>query len=83
MLRLATRGSPLALWQAEWVAGRLGGAELVVVETTGDQRQDRPIHELGGQGIFVKEIQAAVLDGRAETVAALRDQIQKMLPGHP
>lgn len=66
MLRLATRGSPLALWQAEWVASRLGGAELVVVETTGDQRQDRPIHELGGQGIFVKEIQAAVADGRAD-----------------
>ena len=40
--------------------------ELVVVETLGDRTRDRPIHELGGQGVFVKEVQAAVLDGRAD-----------------
>jgi hydroxymethylbilane synthase len=65
-LRLATRGSPLALWQARRVAERLGGAELVVVETTGDRRRDLPVWEIGGQGVFVKEVQAAVLDGRAD-----------------
>src|SRR5438128_8298126 len=65
-LRIATRGSRLALWQAERVAGLLGGdAELVVVSTTGDQRPDVPIWTIGGTGVFVKEVQQAVLDGRA------------------
>ena len=66
-LRAATRGSPLARWQAEHVAAQLGGdVELIVVETTGDRRRDVPIWEIGGRGVFVKEVQAAVLDGRAD-----------------
>jgi hydroxymethylbilane synthase len=69
-LRLATRGSPLALWQARRVAGLLGragvGTSLVVVETVGDRLADLPLERLGGQGVFVKEVQAAVLDGRAD-----------------
>lgn len=48
------------------MAARLGGAELVMVDTAGDRRQDRPVWEIGGQGVFVKEVQAAVLDGRAD-----------------
>lgn len=67
MLRIATRGSALARWQASHVADLLGlPTELVVVRTTGDRRLDVPIHALGGQGVFVKEVQAAVLDGRAD-----------------
>jgi hydroxymethylbilane synthase len=67
MLRLATRGSALARRQAERVAALLGGdVELVIVKTSGDQRTDVPIHELGGTGMFVKEVQQAVLDGRAD-----------------
>jgi hydroxymethylbilane synthase len=67
-LRVATRGSALARWQADHVAALLGGeqVEMVVVETTGDRRTDIPIHQMGGQGVFVKEVQAAVLDGRAD-----------------
>jgi len=69
-LRLATRGSPLALWQADRVAGllvRIGvRAELVVVETVGDRRTDLPLDRIGGQGIFVKEVQAAVARGDAD-----------------
>jgi hydroxymethylbilane synthase len=66
-LRLATRGSRLARWQADWVAGALGGdVELVIVETTGDRRPDLPLAAIGGQGVFVKEVQAAVLDGSAD-----------------
>ena len=66
-LRIATRGSPLARWQAEHVTMLLGGdAELVLVETTGDRRQDVPIWEMAGRGVFVKEVQAAVLEGRAD-----------------
>ncbi len=66
-LRVATRGSELARWQAHRVATVLGAdTELVVVSTTGDQRTDVPIHAVGGTGIFVKEVQQAVLDGRAD-----------------
>ena len=75
-LRLATRGSALALWQADHVAGLVRSVaaargvtvtvEKVVVETMADQRLDIPIDAMGGKGVFVKEIQAAVLDGRAD-----------------
>ena len=71
-LRIATRGSALARWQADHVAALLHKAdpaleaEIVVVETSGDRRLDVPIWELGGKGVFVKEVQAAVLDGRAD-----------------
>src|SRR5687767_14765322 len=72
LIRAATRGSPLARWQAEHVASLLRGAdpsievELVIVDTQGDRRTDVPIYELGGKGVFAKEVQAAVLDGRAD-----------------
>jgi hydroxymethylbilane synthase len=66
-LRIATRGSRLARWQAERVAGLLrGDTELVIVSTTGDQRADVPIWTIGGTGVFVKEVQQAVLEGRAD-----------------
>ena len=66
-LRIATRASPLALWQAERVAVLLGReCELVAVESLGDRAQDRPIHEIGGQGVFVTEVQAAVQRGDAD-----------------
>jgi hydroxymethylbilane synthase len=71
-LRLATRGSPLALWQAQRVAALLGAlpearsCQIVVVETTGDRLAEVPVAQLGGQGAFVTEVQTAVLDGRAD-----------------
>jgi hydroxymethylbilane synthase len=66
-LRIATRGSELARWQANHVASLLHTeVELVVVETSGDREQHEPIWTLGGKGVFVKEVQAAVLDGRAD-----------------
>jgi hydroxymethylbilane synthase len=83
-LRLATRGSTLARWQAVEVSRLLREkdpdrlVELVVVETTGDRRQDVPVWEMGGQGVFVKEVQAAVLEGRAD--AAVHSA--KDLPSH-
>jgi hydroxymethylbilane synthase len=85
-LRIATRGSTLARWQAEHVADLLGTAsggdlrvELVIVETAGDRRQDVPLDQIGGRGIFVKEVQAAVLDGRAD----LAVHSAKDLPSSP
>jgi hydroxymethylbilane synthase len=67
VLRVATRGSALARWQAERVIERLGGdGELVIITTAGDRDRDTPIHTLGGQGVFVGEVQDAVLEGRAD-----------------
>lgn len=66
-LRLATRGSALAREQSHRAASRLGvPTELVVVSTSGDRNADVPIHAMGGRGVFVKEVQEAVLDGRAD-----------------
>jgi hydroxymethylbilane synthase len=70
-LRLATRGSRQALAQsgavAETIRQRTGrDVELITIETTGDVRLDVPLHVIGGQGVFVKEVQRAVLDGRAD-----------------
>lgn len=70
-LRLATRGSRQALAQSGAVANAITATtgrtvELVSIETTGDLRLDVPLHSMGGQGVFVKEVQHAVLDGRAD-----------------
>ena len=70
-LRLATRGSRQALGQSGAVAAAITATtgravELVAIETTGDLRLDVPLHVIGGQGVFVKEVQHAVLDGRAD-----------------
>jgi hydroxymethylbilane synthase len=86
-LRVATRGSQLARWQAQLVVDRLAErwgveAELVIVETAGDRRRDVPISELGGQGVFVKEVQAAVLDERADlAVHSAKDLPSVTAPG--
>lgn len=71
-VRIATRGSALALAQAEWFAGQLREAwpdltvELVVVVTEGDRRRDVPTARLGGKGSFTAAVQGAVLEGRAD-----------------
>lgn len=71
-MRIATRGSELALWQANHVqalllnAGVCDDVEIVVVSTSGDRDKVTPLHQIGGKGIFVKEVQAALLDGRAD-----------------
>jgi len=70
-IRIATRGSDLALWQARHVASRLEAAlgvatELVPFRTTGDRIQSVSLAKIGGKGLFVKEIEAALLDGRAD-----------------
>jgi len=67
VLRIASRGSELALWQANHVASLLEEeTEVVVVSTAGDRNRDVPISAIGGRGVFTKEVQAAVLDGRAD-----------------
>ena len=69
MLRAATRGSALAQWQTAHIAellGRAADVQPLLVTTSGDQLADEPISAIGGKGVFVKEVQAAVLDGRAD-----------------
>jgi len=88
VLRAATRGSPLARWQAEAIVALVREqdpeveVELVVVDTQGDRRLDVPIWELGGKGVFAKEVQAAVLDGRADlAVHSAKDLPSVSVPG--
>ncbi len=82
-IRLATRGSPLALLQARRVATLIEAVgavtEIVAVETTGDRRLDLSLERFAGQGIFVKEVQAAVVRGEAD--AAVHSA--KDLPSSP
>src|SRR5262245_60016656 len=78
VLRIGTRGSRLALWQADWVAKRLeaigGKTEIVTISTHGDKDASGSIAALGGQGVFTKELQKAVLDGRIDlAVHSLKD----------
>ena len=79
-LRIATRKSALALWQAEHVAALLRaahpglGVELVPLSTRGDEILDQPLATIGGKGLFLKELEVAMLEGRAElAVHSLKD----------
>jgi hydroxymethylbilane synthase len=77
-VRLGTRASPLARWQADWVAARLRelevDVELVPISTSGDWQQEGPIPSIGSQGIFTKEIQRALLEKRVDlAVHSLKD----------
>jgi hydroxymethylbilane synthase len=85
-MKIGTRGSQLARWQAEWVRDRLGAqgvrAEIVVIKTRGDAEVDRPLHELEGKGFFTKEIEDALLDARIDVaVHSLKDLPTALPPG--
>ena len=78
IVKIGTRGSVLARWQATHVAERLQQlglqTEIVVIKTTGDRVQDRMLHEIGGKGLFVREIESALLDRRVDiAVHSLKD----------
>ena len=79
-IRIATRGSPLALWQAEHVAARLRQlhpaleVSLLTMKTRGDKLLDAPLAKVGGKGLFVKELEHGLLDGSADlAVHSLKD----------
>ncbi|HEY1474147.1 MAG TPA: hydroxymethylbilane synthase [Pseudolabrys sp.] len=89
-LRIGTRGSPLALFQARTVRARLAAAlgldeeaiELKIIRTSGDAIQDRPLAEVGGKGLFTKEIEEALLDGRIDlAVHSAKDMPTFSQPG--
>jgi hydroxymethylbilane synthase len=85
-LRVATRGSALARWQAEHVIGLLREvepslvAELVIVETYADRQPEVPIAELGGKGVFAKEVQTAVLEDRADVAVHSAKDLPAVTP---
>ena len=89
-LRLGTRGSPLALAQANEVRARLAAAhpelseeaavEIVVIKTTGDTVQDRTLAEIGGKGLFTKEIEEALLAGRIDAAVHSMKDVPTWLP---
>jgi hydroxymethylbilane synthase len=80
-LRICTRKSALALWQAERVKSLLGEpAELVPVSTEGDRVLDRPLAEIGGKGLFVKDLEQALLDGRADLAVHSAKDVPFALP---
>ena len=83
-LRIATRKSPLALWQARHVAALVQSrhpiaCELVELSTEGDRFLSAPLSRVGGKGLFVKEIESAVIDGRADlAVHSLKDMTSQV-----
>jgi len=86
-IRIATRASPLALWQAHHVRDRLLAAdpalrvELLEMTTRGDQILDRTLSKVGGKGLFVKELETALLDGSADlAVHSLKDVPMVLAP---
>jgi hydroxymethylbilane synthase len=83
-LRIGTRGSQLALWQARAVATLIeqhgGSAELVTIKTTGDKIQNAPLSESGGKRLFVKEIEDALLDGTIDLAVHSAKDMSAVLP---
>jgi hydroxymethylbilane synthase len=87
-LRIGTRGSPLALAQAREVRARLAAAhglaidaiELTVIRTSGDMVQDRPLTDIGGKGLFTKEIDQALIDGAVDLAVHSAKDLPTVLP---
>lgn len=78
MLVIGSRGSQLALWQAKWVAARLADrgheTRIEIIKTTGDKITDVPLAKVGTKGLFTKEIEEALLDGRVDlAIHSLKD----------
>lgn len=87
-MKIGTRASPLALWQANFVADLLSPLiaprliEIVHIQTEGDRDQSASLTQIGGQGVFTKEIQRALLDGRVDVaVHSLKDLPTQLIPG--
>ncbi|HEX5513472.1 MAG TPA: hydroxymethylbilane synthase [Gammaproteobacteria bacterium] len=88
IIRIATRKSPLALWQAEHVAAELKRhhpgllVEIVGMSTKGDRILDTPLAKIGGKGLFIKELEEGLLDGRADiAVHSMKDMPPELPPG--
>ncbi|MEW6078245.1 MAG: hydroxymethylbilane synthase [Thermodesulfobacteriota bacterium] len=88
VIKIGTRGSKLALWQANWVKNRLEESasgltcELEIIKTSGDKILDVPLAAIGGKGLFVKEIEEALSGGRIDlAVHSMKDMPAELPPG--
>src|ERR1700740_324549 len=87
-LRLGTRGSPLALAQARKVAAAIGAAqrwggrwvEIVTITTTGDKIQDKPLAEIGGKGLWTKELDRALVEGEVDFCVHSMKDVESLRP---
>lgn len=85
-ITIATRGSKLALWQANYVKSQLMNrypqmdVDLLIIKTKGDKILDVPLAKVGGKGLFVKEIEEAILDGRAQVAVHSMKDVPMELP---
>ncbi|MBF0237671.1 MAG: hydroxymethylbilane synthase [SAR324 cluster bacterium] len=85
-LRIGTRGSQLALWQANWIRDQILAkfpeiiVDLVIIKTTGDMIQDRPLSEIGGKGLFVKEIETALMENKVDLAVHSMKDVPSWLP---
>lgn len=83
-IRIGTRGSALALWQARWVQTLLLGiglkSELVPIESSGDQQLQKPLYEMGVKGIFTKELDTALLSGEVDIAVHSMKDVPTLLP---
>jgi hydroxymethylbilane synthase len=83
MIVIGSRGSQLALWQARHIAAKLNvETRIEIIKTTGDKIQDVPLSQVGGKGLFTKEIEEALLDHRIDlAVHSLKDMPSELPPG--
>jgi hydroxymethylbilane synthase len=85
-LKIGTRASPLALWQAEWIKARLeemeevNSVELVKIKTSGDKILDVPLAKVGGKGLFTKEIEESLLRGETDLAVHSLKDVPTMVP---
>ncbi len=85
-LTIGSRGSKLALWQAEWVKARLGAfhpqleVSIEIIKTSGDVLKDAPLSLIGGKGVFTKELEEALLDGRIDLAVHSLKDLPTILP---
>lgn len=85
-IRIGTRGSPLALWQANWIKSELQtlheglGVEIVIIKTSGDKIQDAPLAKIGGKGLFVKEIEEGLIRGEIDIAVHSMKDVPIKLP---
>jgi len=85
MLVIGSRGSQLALWQARWIASRLAergqDTRIEIIKTTGDKITDVPLAKVGTKGLFTKEIEEALLDGRIDLAVHSLKDLSTEVPG--
>ncbi len=85
-LRIGTRGSQLALWQANWIRDQILAQhpslqiELVIIKTQGDKIVDRPLSAIGGKGLFVKELETAMMEHQTDMAVHSMKDVPAILP---